>query len=73
MESPARREMSYSLIEPVGINVKWSGKGWLTEGMTAVASPVRVDFQQRTITLPEGKFDLDCFMRIAKDICLRLP
>lgn len=63
------QKMSYSLTKP--LNVEWLSADW-PGAMETTASVVEVDFQRRTVTLPEGKFDLDNFLRIAKDICLRL-
>lgn len=70
MRKLPRQKISYSLNEP--LNVEQFG-GNLPELVSITTGIVEVDFQQHTVILPEGKFDLDSFLRIAKDIRLRLP
>lgn len=74
--TPTKQEMLYSLIEVSSIELP-QGEGGIgvsaTTGTCAIAHIVRVDLRQRTILLPRGKFNLDNFLHIAKDICLRLP
>lgn len=69
MREPPRQEILYSLIEVS--DMKWFQDGIGTPSV--IAHVVKVDFRCRTIALPEGKFDLDDFLHIAKDICLVLP
>lgn len=67
--TPTEQEMFYSLTKP--LNIEWLSADW-PGAIETTASIVKVDFQRRTITLPGGKFDLDNFLRIAKDVCIRL-
>lgn len=76
MREPPCQEILYSLIEVSSIELP-QGEGGIgvsaTTGTYAIAHTVRVDLQQRTILLPRGKFSLDNFLHIARDIQLRLP
>lgn len=79
MRKPPQQEILYSLIEA-------SDMEWFKSGMgtpSVIAHAMGVDFQHRTIILPEGKFDLDSFLHTvesirdslcaAEDILPRLP
>jgi hypothetical protein len=63
-----RQEVSYSLIE--ASDTEWSKDG--TGAPSVIAHVMEVDFQRRTVTLPEGKFDLGNFLRVVEDMQLRL-
>lgn len=64
-----QREVSYFPIE--ASDVEWFQSETGTPLVTAHV--MKVDLQQRTITLPAGEFNLDYFLCIIEDIQLRLP
>ena len=70
MREPPRQEILYPLTE--ALDMKWFQDG--VGDPPTIVHTIEVNFQHRTITLPEGKFDLDNFLYVVRDIMrLRLP
>lgn len=70
MKLRPQREVFYPLIE--ASDVRGFRDGTETpSAVSAVIHIVEVNFRQRTIVLPEGKFSLDFFLCMVEDMRLR--